>query len=90
MSTTVATNHEITPGINDKTKTWHVLIHYSRLTSSQGPYSLSGRKSYRKISWSLEAARLNIKIIIMSVKFQSDWKSINPNIVTSELYEILQ
>ena len=39
---------------------------YSRL-SLQGLYSLSGKTSYRKISWSLEAARFGFKL------FQSLW-----------------
>ena len=71
----------------------------------QGLYSLSGQTSYRKISWSLEAAWLDI-ITITSLwhftgisaaalprclsKFQSDWKSLNPNLVTSILLEILR
>ena len=35
--------------------------------ATQGLYSLSGKKSYRKISWSLEAARFRFKL------FQSLW-----------------
>ena len=47
--------------------------------NSQGLYSLSGRTSYRWISWSLEAARLDVVMIgslwnRVPVKFQSDWK----------------
>ena len=34
------------------------------LWSFQGLYLLSGRASYRKISWSLEAARLNVILIV--------------------------
>ena len=41
-------------------------IHCS-LCSSQGLYSLSGKTSYRKISWSLEAARFVFRL------FQSLW-----------------
>ena len=39
-------------------------LHYCTL---QGVYSLSGKTSYRKISWSLEAARFGFKL------FQSLW-----------------
>ena len=73
----------------------------------QGLYSLSGKTSYRQISRSLEAARLDVTIIVslwnltgisaallraaeVPVKFQSDWKSLNPNLVASRLHEILR
>ena len=39
----------------------------SRMCSNQGLYSLSGKTSYRKISWSLEATRFGFKL------FQSLW-----------------
>ena len=32
--------------------------------ATQGLYSLSGKTSYRQISWSLEAARLDVAIIV--------------------------
>ena len=65
----------------------------------QGLYSLSGRTSYREISWSLEAARLDVRIIItlnfdrhlgssaaeMPIKFQGDSKSITPNLAARDL-----
>ena len=71
-----------------------------------GHYSLSGRTSYCKILWSLEAARLDVKIIAslwnlkfdrhlgsavadVPVEFQSDWKSLNPNLVASRFHDIL-
>ena len=41
--------------------------HVWKLHISQGLYSLSGKTSYRKISWSLEAARFGFKL------FQSLW-----------------
>ena len=67
-------------------------------------YSISGRTSYRKISWSLEAARLDVIMIVslwdvtgisaalpkVPVKFYSDWKSLNSNIAASRLREILR
>ena len=65
----------------------------------QGLYSLSGKTSYRQISWSLEAASLCVIMIVsrwnltgisaeVPVKFQSNWKSLNPNLATSRLHEI--
>ena len=66
---------------------------------------LSGKTSYHQISWSLEAARLDAIMIVslwnltrhlesvaaeMPVKFQSDWKSIIPNLAASRLHEILR
>ena len=67
----------------------------------QGLYSLSGKTSYRQISWSLEATRLDVIMIIslwkltcisaaLPVKFQSDWESLNPNFGASRLHEILR
>ena len=41
--------------------------HYANIRQTQGLYSLSGKTSYRKISWSLEAARFGFKL------FQSLW-----------------
>ena len=54
-----------------------------------GLYSLSGKTSYRQISWSLEATRLSVAAEV-PVKFQSNWKSLNLNLVTSRLHEILR
>ena len=31
---------------------------------NQGLYSLSGKRSYRQISWSLEAARLDVAMVV--------------------------
>ena len=61
----------------------------------QGLYSLSGKMSYRQISRSLEAARFDVTIIVSlwkvtGIKFQSDRKSLNPNLVASRLQEILR
>ena len=42
-------------------------VHVIVLSHPQGLYSLSGKTSYRKISWSLEAARFGFKL------FQSLW-----------------
>ena len=73
-----------------------------------GLYSLSGKTSYRQISWSFETARLGVIINAPlwnltgtwqpldssaaegPVKFHCDWKSLNPNLATSGLYEILR
>ena len=55
-----------------------------------GLYSLSGKTSYRQISWSLEAARLDVAMVVSLWKFQSDWKSLNPNLAASRLHEILR
>ena len=72
---------------------------------TQGLYSLSGKTSYRQISWSLEAARLDVAMVVslwnfdrhlgssaaeVPAKFQSDWKSLNPNLAASRLHEILR
>ena len=68
----------------------------------QGLYSLSGKTSYRQIAWSLEATRLDDAMIVslwnltgtaaaeVPAKFQSDWKSLNPNLAASRLHEILR
>ena len=66
-------------------------------------YSVSGKTSYRQISWRLEAARLDVEIVVslwnltgtsavaqVPAKFQSDWKSLNPNLAASRLHEILR
>ena len=34
------------------------------LAQGQGLYSLSGKTSYRQISWSLEAARLDVAMVV--------------------------
>ena len=53
----------------------------------QGLYSLSGKTSYRQISWSLEAARLgvimnvslwNLTAVEVPIKIETDWKKIKP------------
>ena len=65
-----------------------------------GLYSLSSKTSYRQISWSLGAARLDVIMIVspwnltgaaeVPVKFQSDWKSQNPNLGASRLHDIMR
>ena len=77
----------------------------SLIVQHQGLYSLSGKPSYRQISWRLEAARLDVIMICtvlkfdrhlgsaaaeVPVKFQSDWESFNPNLAASRLGEILR
>ena len=69
----------------------------------QGLYSLSGKKSYRKISWSLEAARFGFKLFAIALKFgrylgsaaaevpvkcQTDTTIATSNLVASTLHEI--
>ena len=49
-----------------------------------GLYSLSGKTSYRQISWSLEAA----SAAEMPVKFQSDTTIATSNLAASRLHEI--
>ena len=68
----------------------------------QGLYSLSGKTSYRQISWSLEASRLDVAMVVslwkltgssaaeVPAKFHSDWKSLDPNLAASRLHEILR
>ena len=51
---------------------WNLSCHWVKIVwliavVTQGLYSLSGKTSYRKISWSLEAARFGFKL------FQSLW-----------------
>ena len=65
-----------------------------------GLYSLSGKTSYRKISWSLEAARFGFKLFQslwnlagtsaaeVPVKFQSDATIATSNLAASRLHEI--
>ena len=74
------------------------------LIKSKASYSLRGRSlTDRKISWNLEATKLGVIMIVslkfdahlgsaaveVPVKFQSDCKSLNPNLVASRLHEIL-
>ena len=58
-------------------------------------------KSYPKISWNLEAARLEVRNVVslwhldsataqVPLKFQSDWKSLNANLASLRLHEILR
>ena len=37
-----------------------------------------------------EGERREIAAAVVPVKFQSDWKSLNPNLVASRLHEILR
>ena len=37
---------------------------FSAMIAKQGLYSLSGKTSYRQISWSLEAARLDVVMVV--------------------------
>ena len=57
----------------------------------QGLYSLSGKTSYRKISWSIEAVRLDV---IMSVSSSNvtgiSAALLNMNLAASILHQILQ
>ena len=67
----------------------------SWLQKSQGHYSLSGKTSNYQIAWSLEATRFDVITIVSlwnltDIKFQSDWKSLIPNLVAWRLYEILR
>ena len=66
----------------------------------KGPVPISDKMSYRKISWSLEAARLVVQIIaslwnltgtstaLLPVKFQSDRTILNTNLAASRLCAI--
>ena len=64
------------------------------------PTTWSGKTPYRQILWSLEAARLDVIMIALkfcrhlvsatakvTLRFQSDWKSLNHNLVASRLHE---
>ena len=65
-------------------------------------YSLSGKTSYHQISRSREIGCYNDRIPLkfdrqldsgaaeLPVKFQSNWKSLNPSLATSRLHEILR
>ena len=71
----------------------------------QGQYSISGKTSYHQVSWNLEAPIFDIIMIIslwnltgifggsaaadVPVKFQSDWKSLNPNLMAPILHKFL-
>ena len=89
-------NYHIDKKVSEQNYLWTVTL---------GLYSLSGKTSYRQISWSLEAARLGVIIItplwnltgtsaallpMGPVKFQSNWKSLDPNLGASRLHEILR
>ena len=78
----------------------------AHLSKKQGLYSLSRKASYQQISWSLEAAGLDgiktisngnltgssatLAAVEVPVKFQSDGKSLNPNLGASRRREILR
>ena len=78
--------------------------YFSSSQAILGRYSLSGMTSYRQIPWSLEAARLDAIMIValkfvrhlgnaadeVPIKFQSDWKSLNPDLAAARLDEILR
>ena len=51
--------------------------YYHSDTTTQGLYSLSGKTSYRKISWSLEAARFGFKRF-QSPRCLSNFRTIRP------------
>ena len=85
------------PGLNRQETNWA----YTK--AIQGLYSLSGKTSYRKISWSLEAAKFVFRLFPialkldnhlgsnaaeMPVKFQNDTIIITPNLAASRLREI--
>ena len=70
-----------------------------------GLNSLSGKASYRQISWSLEAARLDVAMVVSlwnltgtsaaalpryQPNFRAIGKSLNPNLAASRLHEILR
>ena len=84
---------------------WHLSVDrlHTLLQEFLGLYSLSGKTSYRQISWSLEAARLDVSMVVslwnltgnstaaeVPANFQSDWKSLNSNLAASRLHEILR
>ena len=73
--------------------------------ANRGLYPLSGKTSHSQISLSPEAVRLCVRMISFAlqfdrfhvfaaaegpVKFQSDWRSLNPNLADSKLHEILR
>ena len=93
----------ILPSLYVKLSRKYICLYYQAFSSIswfslQGLYSLSGKTSYRQISWSLEAARLDVAMVVSlwnltgtsAAKFQSDWKSLNPNLAASRLHEILR
>ena len=55
------------PHYSQTRKTVHYTMNCMPHSCTQGLYSLSGKTSYRKISWSLEATRFGFKL------FQSLW-----------------
>ena len=70
-----------------------------------GLYSLSGKTSYRQVSWSLEATRLDVMIIVSPwnltgisaallpmclSNFRAIGKNLNPNLAASRLRNILR
>ena len=63
----------------------------------QGLYSLSAKIAYRQMSWSLEAARLDVIMMVspwnsalVLVKCQGNGNSLNPNLAASRLQKILR
>ena len=82
-------------------KAWSKGLKQRHLTCvHQGLNGLNDTTSYRQISRSFEAIGLDVVIIAslwnltsisaeVPVKCQSDWKSLNPNLTTSRLNEIL-
>ena len=73
---------------------------YCNINLNLGIYSLSGRASYSEITWSLEAARLDVGMIVSLWKLTGIWAALLPrclsnfrkslNLPASRLQEILQ
>ena len=77
----------------------NILLYTTHWWQKQDLYSLSSKMSYHQISWSLEATRLDVIMIIslwnltaaeVPVKFQSNLKCLNVNLMALSLYEILR
>ena len=78
-----------------------ILTHFWLGAGEQlGPVSISEKTSFRKISWSIEATRLVLWIVVslwnlpgtsagmQPVEFQNDQTMLNTNLAASRLYEI--
>ena len=81
---------------------YNIGVYPRKKRKQQGLYSENGKTSYRQISWSLEAARLDVIVALkfdrhlgsaaaeVPVKFQSYWESLNPNLAASRLHKVLR
>ena len=105
MSVRVCCNVKIIVFIFRHAKFQYTIYHEIHVMDGSGLYSPSGKTSYRQISWSFEAVRLDVLMIMslwiignhldsaaaeLPVLFQSDLKTMNSTLAALKLHVILE